>query len=99
MELKKENYKDFEVKYCVSENGLFYTIVDAIPTGGVYKTLQECKKQTERDIDAWLESSYNNYDELANAITNSLVWTGYEECYVDSKALKSLLNRFKNIEK
>jgi hypothetical protein len=45
-------------------------------------------------IDAFLEITPKNYEELAEAIQGSLVWTGYENCHVDATILKLIVENF-----
>ena len=45
-------------------------------------------------IDEFLKTTPQNYRELSDAITSSLVWTGYEDCYVDEQVLQILIENF-----
>lgn len=50
-------------------------------------------------IDEYLDNSPKTYTELAERITDSLVWTGYEDCHADENTIRILVdmfNKFKN---
>ncbi len=59
-----------------------------------YDTPVEAVEDVKKVIDAFLVSNPKNYKELAEAITNSLIWTGYEDCYADEIVIETLVQNF-----
>lgn len=59
----------------------------------------EAIKDMEEGIDAFLSITPKTYRELADAITDSLVWTGYEECHANELIIKTLIENFNKINK
>ena len=102
--LKIINYKGIEFELYINEyNKEFYfdTSCKGIPSKGNSKhanggwdTPKEAIKDMEEGIDNFLSFAPNTYQELADAITDSLVWTGYEECYADENIVKILVENF-----
>jgi hypothetical protein len=45
-------------------------------------------------LEEFLSNTPKTYTELAEAIHESLEWTGYEDCYVDETRLKILVENF-----
>jgi hypothetical protein len=64
-----------------------------------FKTPQEAIKNVKLKIDAFLKITPKTYKELAKAITNSLVWTGYEDCHADEEIIKQLVSSFIKTQK
>ena len=102
--LKKINYKgiDFEL-YTNEHNNEFYfsTSCDGIHSKGNpkhinrgWETPKEAIKDIEESIDYFLSTAPRTYKELADAITSSLVWTGYEDCHADERIIKILIENF-----
>jgi hypothetical protein len=60
-----------------------------------FETPKEAIDDVKTIVDEMLSKSYTSLDELANAITNNLTWTGYEDCHLESKVLKTLLDNYK----
>jgi cobalamin biosynthesis Co2+ chelatase CbiK len=90
----KITYKDFEIsswkneyskKYWASTSG--FSVVNC-------KTSNKAIEKIKKSIDIFLETPITNASELANAIETTLVWTGYEDCYVDEGILKRLLDNY-----
>ena len=101
MELKKEKYKTINVSYHVDGKGLFYCSVDGLgsadknlSTGEGWPTLSEAERAIKGKVDKFLNKTPKNYTELAKAVEGSLVWTGYEDCYVDPRLLQILVENF-----
>ena len=102
--LKTIAYKGIEFElYTHEHNGEFYfqTNCDGIFSKGNPKhinrgwdTAKEAIKDMEDGIDDFLSNAPKTYKELADAITGSLVWTGYEDCYADEGIVKILLQNF-----
>ena len=96
MKLKTEEYKGVEVQFYVCENGLF----SAAALGAVYsegtgfKTFDEVKINIKQKIDKFLETTPKTYEELADAVTENLTWTDYEECHCEPVILKTLVENF-----
>lgn len=55
-------------------------------------------KDMEEGIDLFLSNTPKTYKELADAITSSLVWTGYEDCYADEFIIKTLVENFLKVK-
>jgi hypothetical protein len=106
--LKKINYKGVNYELYTHEiNDEFYfaTSCDGISTKGNpshinkgWSTPAEAIKDMEESIDAFLIFTPKTYRELASAITSSLVWTSYEDCYADEFIIKKLVENFNEIK-
>ena len=102
--LKKINYKGIEFELYIHEhNNKFYfqTSCDGISSKGNPKhinrgwyTPKEAIKDMEDGIDFFLSVTPKTYKELTDAITSSLVWTGYEDCHADENIVKILVENF-----
>lgn len=66
---------------------------------GGFKTPLEAIDDVKLKIDEFLNQSPKTYTELAEMITNSLVWTGYEECHADEQIIKQLVSSFIKTQK
>lgn len=96
-----EEYKNFSIKVEYSkENKAFYassTIGGSVNkefTHCGYLTPTEALEDVKNKIDSFLSTCPKSYEELAKEITNTLVWTGYEDCYVDVQVLEQLVEAF-----
>lgn len=106
--LKKIKYKGIEFELYTHEiNNEFYfgTSRDGISSKGNpthinrgWQTSSEAIKDMEESIDAFLAIAPKTYKELADAITSSLVWTGYEECHADEFIIKTLIENFLKVK-
>lgn len=101
IKLKTETYKKFQIDIFVDERGRFKAKTSGIgcshddgDINGFHATMDEALKAMKNGIDAFIAKAPKDWDELAEAITESLVWTGYEDCHVDSDALKVLVENF-----
>lgn len=102
--LKKIIYKNIEFElytHEINEEFYFSTHCDGIHSNGNPKhinrgwdTPKEAIKDMENGIDTFLSTAPKTYKELAEAITGSLVWTGYEDCYADENIVKILFENF-----
>lgn len=107
--LKKIIYKGIEFELYTHEiHGEFYfsTSCDGISSKGNpshinrgWLTSSEAIKDMEEGIDDFLSVTPKNYKELAEAIGTSLVWTSYEDCYVDETIIKILIENFLKVKK
>ena len=106
--VKKYKYKDIEVNLEVYESGYFHGYalgvlstsnkdLDSNNTMG-YPTMDRAIKDIEGKIDNFLSLTPKTYEELAEAITNSLVWSGYEDCYADEFIIKTLVENFLKVK-
>jgi hypothetical protein len=55
-------------------------------------------KDMEEGIDAFLSITPKTYKELADAISGSLIWTGYEDCHADEFIIKTLIENFLKVK-
>ena len=96
MKLKTEEYKGIEVQFYVNEEGLFSAVaLGVIHSEGIgFKTLAEVEISIKRKIDKFLETTSKTYEELADAVTENLTWTDYEECHCEPVILKTLVENF-----
>jgi hypothetical protein len=61
---------------------------------GGFKTPNEAVDNVKKMINAFLAHTPKTYESLAKAITESLVWTGYEDCYADTQIIEHLVSGF-----
>jgi len=101
MEFKKEFYKDIEVTYEIDERGKFRCSALGIfgthnpkDFRGYYDAMIDAEKEIHALIDEFLSNTPKNYKELAEEITSTLVWTGYEECHADEFIIKTIVENF-----
>lgn len=59
-----------------------------------HSDFNECIEATKKAVDDWFETTPKTFDELAKAIEESLIWTGYEDCHIDPVNLAVLVNNF-----
>lgn len=103
MKIKEYNYKNFPVVVEMSEHmGITFSASSyhlrsehrKEHINGGWEKPDEAIKSIEKEIDAFLKDIPKTYEELAETIQASLIWTGYEDCYVESKTLKILIENF-----
>jgi hypothetical protein len=103
MEIKKYNYKNFPVVVEMSEHmGITFSAYSHHLSSehrkehinGGWEKPNEAIESIEKVIDKFLQSAPKNYKELADHIHGSLIWTGYEDCYVEPKILKIIVENF-----
>jgi len=102
--LKKINYNgvDYELYTMEIGDGFYFSTkcpgINAVGNvqhiSGLWTTSEEAIKDREKSIDDFLAIVPKNYKELANWITDSLVWTGHEDCYADESIVKTLVENF-----
>lgn len=107
--VKTYKYKDVEVKVEVDKDGYFHAYaLDILSTSNKnkdgncsngYPTMDRTIIDIESKVDNFFNTTPKNYEELANAITSTLVWTGYEDCHVDEFIIKTLIENFLKIKK
>ena len=107
--VKSYKYKDCSVTIEVYETGFFHGYaLDVLSTSNKekdrnasmgYPTMDRAIIDIEGKIDEFLSITPKNYKELADAISGSLVWTGYEECHADEFIIKTLVENFLKIKK
>ena len=96
--MKYKGY-EYEIKFCNpkeytgKEKGCFL-IVMSMPTGGVYyETYAEAEKKAISIIDKFIVDIPQTKEEWLKAMTNCMVWTGYEDCELDEDMAWSLLQK------
>jgi predicted transcriptional regulator len=103
MKIKQYNYKNFPVVVEMSEHmGITFSASSyhlksehrKEHINGGWEKPDEAIKSIEKVIDAYLKNNPKTYEELAEHIHSSLIWTGYEDCYVEPKILKILIENF-----
>lgn len=96
MKLKTGKYKNIEVQFYVDEEGLFSAIaLGTTHSKGIgFKTLAEAEISIKQEIDKFLETTPKTYEELADAVTENLNWTCYEQCHCEPDILKTLVENF-----
>jgi len=103
MQIKNYTYKSFPVVVTMSEHmGITFSAYSyhlrsehrKEHVNGGWEKPNEAIESIEKVIDAFLKDSPKNYKELAERIHASLMWTGYEDCYVDPKTLKIIVENF-----
>lgn len=106
--LKKIIYRQVKFElYTHEHNNQFYfgTSCEGISSKGNpthtnkgWNTPAEAIKDMEEGIDAFLAIAPKTYKELADAISDSLVWDSYEDCHVDEFIIKTLVENFLKVK-
>jgi len=103
MQIKKYTYKKFPVVVEMSEHmGITFSAYSyhlrsehrKEHINGGWEKPDEAIESIEKVIDAFLKDAPKNYEELAERIHESLIWAGYEYCYVNPKTLKIIVENF-----
>ena len=101
VKLKEYKYKNILVGIDVYEDGTFVSYALDIfreyennSSGIGFKDLLSAEIAIQNKIDEFLNTTPKTYSELAKSIESTLVWTGYEDCYVDEFILKTLVGNF-----
>jgi len=102
--VKKYKYKGIDIKIEVYDDGFFHGYaLDILSTSNKdkdanlsngYPTMDRAMVDIEYKVDKFLCTTPKTYAELADAITGSLVWTGYEEAHADEFIIKTLVENF-----
>lgn len=101
MRLKDFVYKWFLVEVeAVADSGQFYCyneclgIVYADSKGGFFSNMDDAIEAMRKKIDDFCNVSPKNYSELADAVGKCMVWTGFDDCYCNEKALEIVVENF-----
>jgi succinylarginine dihydrolase len=107
--VKKYKYKGIEIKIEVYEDGFFHGYaLDVLSTSNKeidrnnsngYPTMARVIKDIETKVDEFLSITPKTYEELADAITATLVWDGYESAKADEFIIKTLIQNFIKTQK
>jgi hypothetical protein len=101
MLIDKTTYKGIEIEshYYKGSKSFYATSKVGTSIGIEYNNPQDAVKNVETIIDEFLKLAPKTYAELADAITESLVWTGYEDCHADEEIIKQLVSSFIKTQK
>lgn len=111
MEIDRLNYRNLEIKVfynketkCFSANSLAGSSNNSYDKKlknfcHGYKTPEEAVIDVKKQIDAFLVNTPKTYKELSEQLTENLTWTGYEDCHLDEKVVKILVNNFITYQK
>lgn len=111
MKIDKEFYRYFEIETWYNEKTKYFYATSKVANSHNefqrelnnychgFKTPKEAVDDVKKRIDEFLDTAPKNYEELAKAITNSLVWPTETDCYVDSDVLERLVEAFINNKK
>lgn len=106
MIIDKEIYNGYVIEYHYNTETKFFYATSKIANSykkydtklnnfcGGYKTPEEAVNDVRVKIDEFLKTAPKTYLELASAITDSLVWTGHEDCHADVDIIKHLVSSF-----
>lgn len=97
MQIDCEVYKEIEILVFYNEKTKYFYATSLMGNshfGGGFKTPQEAITNVKEQIDEFLQEQPKSYEELAEAITKTLVWTGYEDCYADTFIVEKLVTEF-----
>ena len=100
MELKREKYKEIYVLYEVNSEGKFicsglgFRAYKKDSSGEYWESILDAESAIHKKLDEFLNTTPKNYKDLAKHIQETLIWTGYEDCYVDEFVLKTLIENF-----
>lgn len=97
IELKEIEYRGISVRVCYnkeSDSFFAYSGIGNSCHAKTHKSPDAALIDVKEKINKFYAETPKSYKELAQKITDTLVWTGYEECYVDMFILKSLIKRF-----
>jgi hypothetical protein len=95
IKLKTVPYKGIDVDYFINPSGLFHCIaLGSIGSGLSTDTIKEAEERVHKRIDNLLANTPTNIEQLAQAITDTLEWTGHEEYTVNPITLDILINNY-----
>jgi|LakMenEpi03Aug12_release.lakeMendotaPanAssembly.Ray.scaffolds.fasta_scaffold01179_17 hypothetical protein len=106
MKIDTEVYKEIEILVFYNERTKYFFATSIVGNShnefdtrlnnfcGGFKTPKEAVNDVRKQIDAFLQEQPKTYEELAQAITKTLVWTGYEDCYADTFIVQKLVEGF-----
>jgi hypothetical protein len=90
---------EYEINFCspkeyTGEGKGRFRIEMAMPTGGFYyETYAEAEQKAISIIDKFIVDIPQTKEEWLKAMTNCMVWTGYEDCELDKDMVWSLLQK------
>lgn len=106
MKIDTETYRGIEIEVYYNEPTKYFYALSKVGNSSNefdtelgnrcmgFVTPAEAVNDVKGKIDRFMEEVPRTYKELAEAITSSLVWTGYEECYADEDVIKHLVSAF-----
>ena len=94
----KDTYKghEFEIKFCDPNQdwrehvGMFH-IELAMGNSDFFSTYDAAVVKAKEIIDAFVLAIPQNNDEWMRALSDCMVWTGYEDCHLDEGMVVALL--------
>lgn len=105
-EIKRITYKGLIIVVLVNtETGCFHASCLHMTTNNNkvfhcgYETMKEAVDDITKKTDSFLSVSPSSWKELAQELTNSLCWNGYEDAYVDENVLEGLVTNFLRVKK
>ena len=92
-----EAYKNYtlEVKFYKEQKYFVATCLDIY--GEPLKTADEAIESCKQKVDKFLNFVPSNLDDLATALEECLVWTSYEDCYMDTNKMEIVLTNTKHL--
>jgi len=104
--IQEYDYRGYSITIKCSEKGTFHGYSLSFSTWnpedsfiGGYDTIDECKTEIETVLNEFIETFPKNFEELADKITKTLVWSGYEDCEADPQIIENLVTNFIKINK
>lgn len=96
MKIDQTKYKGFVIQvFYNKENKNIYATSDVCnSTLQLKSSVEDNIDFVKKGIDKFLEKTPESIEELAQEITNSLIWDTYEDCHVDATVLRVLLQNF-----
>lgn len=92
-------YKNFEVELLYFQETRQFMAKSASIKSALSNTADGACSSIMFEIDEFLKSTPKDFEELAQEIHNMLVWTSYEDCYVDSQIIEVLVKNFLKVYK
>lgn len=77
------------------EKGKFHITTELVFATGYYDSFEEATAKVNKSIDEWRDNNPKNINEWVDMIEACMIWTGYEDCDLDKKEVKKILERFK----
>jgi hypothetical protein len=107
--VKQYKYRDVNVRIEVYDSGYFHGYaLETLSTSNKekdrnasngYPTMDRAVADIEGKVDDFLSTTCKTYKELAEAISNTLVWDSYEDCHADEFIIKTLIENFLKLNK
>lgn len=101
MNIDKEIYNGIEIQshYNKDNKDFYATSKIANSVNKSYENPLEAVEDVKLMIDEFLKQTPKTYSELTSMITDSLVWTGYEDCHADEEIIRQLVSSFIKMQK